>query len=255
MRKIINNTRATLRFILLAIWSISYLVLLIIVAVISKLTLRNNKARMALAHSFFNSFIRGLHIIAGIRLHWHGKSPKKAHVIMGNHRSYVDAVVLPVSFPAVFVARHETKSWPLIGIGATLLGTIWVMRDKKESRRATRVAVKERLEDGLGVIIFPEGTTGPGPDLLPFHKGMFYTCAENGFPIAPVAIEFENDDLNWVNKEWFIPHAFRNFGNRRNNIHVSFGPSFSGNDAEKLLDDVRNWTQNESYRLRDLVKK
>ena len=126
---------------------------------------------------------------------------------------------------------------------------------RKESRRATRVAVKERLEDGLGVIIFPEGTTGPGPDLLPFHKGMFYTCAENGFPIAPVAIEFENDDLNWVNKEWFIPHAFRNFGNRQNNIHVSFGPSFSGNDAEKLLEDVRNWTQNESYRLRDLVKK
>ena len=59
MRKIINNTRATLRFILIAIWGICFLVLLIIVAVISKLTLRKNKARMALAQSFFNSFIRG----------------------------------------------------------------------------------------------------------------------------------------------------------------------------------------------------
>ena len=135
--------------------------------------------------------------------------------MMGNHRSYADAVVLPVSFPVVFVARHETKSWPIVGWGATLLGTIWVKRDKKESRRATRAALKDRLNDGYGVVIFPEGTTSTGPELLPYHKGMFYTCAENGFPIAPAAIEFEDPNIAWVNAEWFIPHAFRHFGKRR----------------------------------------
>ena len=59
---------------------------------------------------------------------------------------------------------------------------------------------------------------------------MFYTCAENGFPIAPAAIEFKDPDLAWVNREMFIPHAFRHFGMKEVEIHVSFGPSFSGTD-------------------------
>ena len=102
-----------------------------------------------------------------------------------------------------------------------------VKRENKESRRATREAVKDRLTNGYGVAIFPEGTTHKGPDLLPYHKGIFYTCAENGCPIVPAAIEYENPEIAWVGKEMFIPHAFRHFGARKINVHVSFGPSMS----------------------------
>ena len=65
-----------------------------------------------------------------MKIHWHGEPPKSAHVMMGNHRSYVDAST-SVSFPVVFVARHETKSWPIVGWGASLLGTIWVKEIKE----------------------------------------------------------------------------------------------------------------------------
>jgi len=214
---------------------------------------KKDKAQRKSAHWFFNLYLKGVHVLAGIRITWHGKGPKDPHVIMGNHRSYVDAVVIPVSFPIVFVARHETKSWPIIGWGASLLGTIWVKRDKKESRRATREAVKDRLSNGYGVAIFPEGTTHKGPDLLPYHKGIFYTCAENGFPIVPTAIEYENSDIAWVDKEMFIPHALTHFGARKINVHVSFGPSMSNDDAEQLREDARNWTQTECLRLRAII--
>ena len=214
---------------------------------------KKDKAQRKSAHWFFNLYLKGVHVLAGIRITWHGKGPKDPHVIMGNHRSYVDAVVIPVSFPIVFVARHETKSWPIIGWGASVLGTIWVKRDKKESRRATREAVKDRLSNGYGVAIFPEGTTNKGPDLLPYHKGIFYTCAENGFPIVPTAIEYENSDIAWVDKEMFIPHALTHFGARKINVHVSFGPSISNDDAEQLREDARNWTQTECLRLRAII--
>lgn len=214
---------------------------------------KKDKAQRKSAHWFFNLYLKVVHVLAGIRITWHGKGPKDPHVIMGNHRSYVDAVVIPVSFPIVFVARHETKSWPIIGWGASLLGTIWVKRDKKESRRATREAVKDRLSNGYGVAIFPEGTTHKGPDLLPYHKGIFYTCAENGFPIVPTAIEYENSDIAWVDKEMFIPHALTHFGARKINVHVSFGPSMSNDDAEQLREDARNWTQTECLRLRAII--
>lgn len=236
------------------IWALFITLVILIVLILSFLTGRREKAGRSIAHRFFNIFLKGVHFLSGLEIHWHGSPPASPHVMMGNHRSYVDAVVLPVSFPVVFVARHETKSWPIVGWGATLLGTIWVKRDKKESRRATRAALTDRLKDGYGVVIFPEGKTAVGPELLPYHKGMFYTCAENGFPIAPAAIEFEDPDIAWVNAEWFIPHAFRHFGKKRIVVHVSFGPSFSGTDAEKLLNEVRDWTQKECYKLRGIIE-
>jgi len=251
----LNYLRAITRFLLLVIWSLFITFLILVVLMFARINGHRDKASRSVAHNFFNLFLRGVHTLSGLDIHWHGAPPEDPHVMMGNHRSYVDAVVLPVSFPVVFVARQETKSWPIVGWGATLLGTIWVKRDKKESRRATRAALKDRLEDGYGVVIFPEGTTSEGPELLPYHKGMFYTCAENNFPIAPAAIEFENPNIAWVNAEWFIPHALKHFGKRRVKVHVSFGPSFRGNDAEKLLDDVRNWTQEECYKLREIIKR
>ncbi len=204
-------------------------------------------------HKLFKLFLQGSHVILGIRIHWFGESPKDPSVLMGNHRSYLDAVVLPTSFPVVFVARHETKAWPIIGWGATLLGTIWVKREDKESRKATRIAVKDRFDSGYGVVIFPEGTTNKNPELLPYKKGIFYSCAENGFQIAPVAIEYRDPNIAWVDDEWFIPHTFKHFGGRYIDTYVSFGPAFKNKDAEKLIVDVRSWTQKECSRLRGLI--
>ena len=218
-------------------------------------TRRNEVAKQKNIHNFFILFLHGTHKILGVRIHWHGTPPSEPAIVMGNHRSYLDAVVLPTSFPVVFVAKHETKSWPFIGWGASLIGTIWVKRDIKESRTATRLAVKDRFDNGYGVVIFPEGTTCKGPELLPYRKGIFYTCSDNGFQIAPAAIEYKNADIAWINKEWFIPHAFRHFGARIIETHVSFGPIFKGKDAEKLLTEVRDWTQKECYRLREILDK
>ena len=250
-----NFLRALIRFIALTLWALTISLIIFITLTLAYFVGRRDKARRKVAHSFFNLFLRGVHLLSGLRIHWHGAPPEEPHVMMGNHRSYVDAVVLPVSFPVVFVARHETKSWPVVGWGATILGTIWVKRDSKESRTATRAAVKDRLKEGYGVVIFPEGTTNAADTLLPYRKGMFYTCAENDFPIAPAAIEFEDRGVAWASKEWFIPHAFRNFGKRRINVHVSFGPSFRGEDAEKLREDVMKWTQDECNKLRGILDK
>ena len=252
---ILHIIRATVRFIAFLIWTSIVSISIVVILFFAFLLRRKEKTRQNAAHKFFIIFLNGTHKILGIKIHWHGSPPTEPAVVMGNHRSYLDAVVLPTSFPVVFVARHETKSWPIIGWGATLIGTIWVKRDIKESRTATRAAVKERFDSGYGVVIFPEGTTIKGPELLPYRKGIFYTCAENGFQIAPAAIEYKNPDIAWVGQHWFIPHAFRHFGAKRIEAHVSFGPVFKGEDAENLLTEVRNWTQKECYRLRGVLDK
>lgn len=204
----------------------------------------------AFIHRHFLTFIGRVQGIMGIRIQYDGQTPDQPAVVMGNHRSYVDAILFPVQFPVVYVARKETKSWPIIGWGATLLGTIWVDRKSKDSRRQTRATVRQRLAEGMGVVIFPEGTTYRGPDLLEYRPGMFYTCAEEGFPIVPVALEYKDPNIAWVDKAWFIPHAFHHFGARHIDIAVRYGPVMMGEDAEALRTQVRTWTQKACLELR-----
>ena len=206
--------------------------------------------KRAWIHKHFVKFVTRVQRIMGMRITWEGEFPDSAAVVMGNHRSYVDAILFPVSFPVVYVARKETKSWPIIGWGASVIGTIWVDRKSKDSRRATRAAVRSRLEEGMGIVIFPEGTTHRGPDLLEYRPGMFYTCAEEGFPIVPVALEYKDPDIAWVGNTWFIPHAFHHFGAKHIDIAVRFGEAVHMDDAEALRTHVRNWTQAQCLDLR-----
>jgi 1-acyl-sn-glycerol-3-phosphate acyltransferase len=203
-------------------------------------------------HDLFLRFIASVHNLMGIRVFQEGELPEEPSILMGNHRSYVDAVLIPAKRPVAFVARIESKSWPIIGWSANTLHTIWVQRKSKESRKETRNQVKQRLIEGFGIVIFPEGTTHKGPELLEYRPSMFYISAEGGFPITPIAIEYRDPNIAWVDKQMFIPHAWKHFGKKHMDIRVSIGKTIKGTDGQELLDKAHQWTQSEVYRLRAL---
>jgi 1-acyl-sn-glycerol-3-phosphate acyltransferase len=186
----------------------------------------------------------------GVRLEVRGELPNHASILVPNHRSYVDVALLPSPHPMVFVAKAEVRKWPMIGFGANLLRTIWVDRSSVESRRNTRAEVKKRIENDLAVVIFPEGTTHVGPDILPYKMGMFKMCADGGFPMTPIAMEYRNSDIAWVGDDLFIPHFIRVFGRRYIDIKVRFGPVMRGNDAEDLHKRVTEWTAKNLLEMR-----
>ncbi len=212
---------------------------------------RTQKDRDAM-HVLFLQFIASVYRLMGIRVFQEGELPEQPSILMGNHRSYVDAILIPAKRPVAFVARIESKSWPIIGWSANTLHTIWVQRKSKESRKETREQVKQRLREGFGIVIFPEGTTHKGPDLLEYRPSMFYISAEGGFPITPIAIEYRDPDFAWVNKQMFIPHAWKHFGKKHIDVRVSIGETISGTDGQVLLNEAHAWTQKEVIRLRAL---
>jgi 1-acyl-sn-glycerol-3-phosphate acyltransferase len=201
-------------------------------------------------HGVLLHYIRNVYRLMGIRVEVQGELPEKPSIYMGNHRSYVDAVLVPAKHPIVFVARSESKNWPIIGWGASLMGTIWVDRKDPASRKNTRETVKTRLQNGLGIIIFPEGTTHIGPDILEYRPGMFYISAEGGFPITPIALEYKDPNIAWVGQSKFIPHAWKHFGKRHIDIKLSIGETLSGDDGAALLKSAREWTEKEVMKLR-----
>lgn len=215
------------------------------------LTVRRNPEDRDAIHAVLLSYFRGVHRLMGIDVTFKGELPDRPSVFMGNHRSYVDAVLFPSKFPVTYVARNESQHWPIIGWGASLLGTVWVDRKDPNSRKATREKVREKLESGSGIVIFPEGTTHTGPELLEYRPSMFYICAEGGFPITPVAIEYKDPTIAWVGNDWFIPHAWKHFGKRRIEVTVVFGQTQHHPDGGAALESVRSWTEKTVASLRE----
>ncbi len=195
-------------------------------------------------------YCRNIHRSTGIRVHVEGTVPTHASVIVSNHRSYIDAVMVPSPHPLVFVAKAEVRYWPIIGWGGSALRTIWVKRSSPESRKETRQEVLRRIQDELSVIIFPEGTTHDGPELLEYKMGMFKMCADGGFPITPIAMEYRDKDVAWIGSSTFLDHAFRSFGHRNIDVSVRFGEVQYGDDPVELRQRIHDWTSKACLEMR-----
>lgn len=195
-------------------------------------------------------YCRSIQRASGIRVTVEGELPDHACVLVANHRSYIDSIMVPSPHPLAFVAKAEVKVWPLIGWGGSAMRTIWVKRSDADSRRETRREVQRRIESGMSIIIFPEGTTYRGPELLEYRMGMFKMCADGGFPIFPIAMEYRHPEVAWVSKDLFIPHAFKIFGRKHVDVALRFGKVQKGDDPVELRERIVEWTTKNVLEMR-----
>lgn len=172
-------------------------------------------------------------------------------MVLPNHRSYIDIVPFPPLLELCFVAKAEVNAWPLIGSGARLVGTVFVDRDNKESRRHTREAMGHFLDQGRSVIVFTEGTTYAAPVLGELRPGMYHLAAEGGFSVVPVAIEYLDPRDAWVGKDTFVPHFLRCFSKPSTGMVVRFGPLMQGQDGDLLRAQVAGWLNKNLAEIRE----
>lgn len=185
----------------------------------------------------------------GLRVRVYGKAPEGPVLFVPNHRSYTDIVALASVVPCTFLAKSEVASWPLLGQAAAAGGTLFVQRGSKQSRCASRVAVAKALRAGVSVVVFPEGTSTGGPDVLPFRKGIFDVAASEGVSVVPVAIHYEAPEMAWVGDDTFVAHFQRVFRRPSHQVELHFGPALTGSDSERLRQEAWSWCRNRVQRL------
>jgi 1-acyl-sn-glycerol-3-phosphate acyltransferase len=128
-----------------------------------------------------------------------GQLPRRPHVLLVNHSSYLDAIALAALLPATpgyaFSAKRDFASqwWMgrlLSGVGALLV-------ERADARRSTAdvEALAHALRHGENVIVFPEGTFKREPGLLPFHAGAFMAAALAGAPVVPAGLRGTREAL------------------------------------------------------------
>lgn len=129
--------------------------------------------------------------VLGVRLVVRGTPPVAGPMLLvANHISWLDILVMHASRHCRFVAKGEIRRWPLIGTLATGGGTLYIERSTR--REAMRVLhdMQDSLTAGEVVAVFPEGTTGDGNVLLPFHGNLIQAAIAANAPAQPVALRF-----------------------------------------------------------------
>lgn len=178
-----------------------------------------------------------------VDIHVRGRIPDNGVMIVSNHRSYIDIVVILSQIDAAFLAKKELRSWPLFGYAAARGNTVFVDRRDKQSRRESRKAILDRLQQGVCVVVFPEGTTFEGPGILEFKKGIFHMAAGQGISTVPVSVFYENREAAWVGEDTFVPHFLSVFKTLRMQAHLAIGPELSGCFPDELRDKCRAFIQ------------
>lgn len=112
--------------------------------------------------------------LIGVRVHVHGR-PHGGHPLMlvSNHVSWADILVLGSVMPLCFIAKDEVKTWPGINWLARLQRTVFVNRENRREVGVQADTIAERLLQGDPMVLFAEGTTGNGDRLLPFKSALF----------------------------------------------------------------------------------
>src|SRR5687768_9531690 len=125
---------------------------------------------------------RGPHVGEGRR--YPGTSPSgKGRMFLMNHRSGLDIPITLAFVEATILSRADLAGWPVIGVAARRVGTLFVDRSDKNSGAAIINTMASALERGKGVMVYPEGTTFEGDEVRPFRVGAFKAAERAGAEI------------------------------------------------------------------------
>lgn len=111
-------------------------------------------------------------------------------LLVANHISWLDILVLHAARHCRFVAKSELRNWPLLGKMVSGAGTLFVQRDsRRDAMRVVRL-MAQALERGEVLAAFPEGTTSDGSGVLPFHGNLLQAAIDANAPVLPVALHY-----------------------------------------------------------------
>jgi len=134
---------------------------------------------------------RGLLAHLGIRLEVRGEANLPGPLLLvANHISWLDITALHAARFCRFVSKADVQRWPLIGTLAAGVGTLFIERASRRDARRVVHHMAESLRAGEVLAVFPEGTTGEGIELLPFHGNLLQAAIEADAPVQPVALQF-----------------------------------------------------------------
>jgi 1-acyl-sn-glycerol-3-phosphate acyltransferase len=198
-------------------------------------------------HKIQTGFCRAMCATIGIRVTPIGALPASApRFIVSNHVSWTDIIALASLYPLTFLAKSEVAGWPVLGFLARLQGTVFVPRGSRKDIPLVNAALCAVLREGRDLVVFPEGTSSDGADVLPFKPAHFDALQGYDDPLAvtPVAICYRDGagpvDVGWYGDMTFLPHLWSLMKRGGVACDVRFGDAIEpgGKDRKQLASEA-----------------
>ena len=185
----------------------------------------------------------------GVTLEVSGTPPVVGPMLLVcNHVSWLDIIVLHAAHHCRFVSKADVGRWPIVGRLATGAGTLYIERSSR--RDAMRVVhdMVQALRDGDILMVFPEGTTGDGITLLPFHANLIQAAISAPAPVQPVALRYldrhgnTSQAASYIGDESLVGSIWRLLGSDGMRAVVFFGEPerASGRDRRSWARDLHD---------------
>ncbi len=133
-------------------------------------------------------------------------------LLVANHLSYLDIILLAALRPCVFVSKSDVRSWPIFGQCAALGSTIFVDRTRRSGVSNVSEQMREALAEDLLIVLFPEGTSSGGARVLPFRSSLLEPALQLGCPVTAAAIGYSieqgsvADEICYWRDMTLLPH-------------------------------------------------
>ncbi len=208
--------------------------------------------------------------LLGIRVILSGERPaEEAVLFVSNHISWIDIPVLSSITPLSFIAKQEVAGWPFISALAKLQRTVFVDRNRRSSVKETANAVVQRLDGGERVVLFAEGTSSDGNQVLPFKSSLFAVVepddekGHEGHLLQTIAIVYtrvhglpmnrqQRPAIAWYGDMDMVSHAWGVLKGGPLDVHVRFGkPVLMAivGDRKKLAEHAHQRVRSDFSRL------
>lgn len=178
-----------------------------------------------------------------IKVHVEGTVPDPPFFLVSNHLSYVDIIVLFSQLKTTFVAKSEVASWPVLGFISRTIGVVFIDRKRRTDVARVNEEISKSVTDKRGLTLFPEGTTSPGSEVLPFRASLLDYPANSELGAHCCALSYSTENgpdraykvVNWWEDISLNEHLTRLA--KENNIHatIAFGDKVVKENDRKIL--------------------
>ncbi len=175
--------------------------------------------------------------LLGIRVAQYGQIDRQPLLYVANHISFLDIIVISALTDVRFLSKYTLRYWPLVGMLASMSGTLFIKRDK----RSLIARVVSTLSAALAqshIVVFPEGTTSLGNEVKHFHAGLFQAAIDANVPVQPIAIRYLHQGkldrtAAYIERDNILVTMWRLLERSCTDVHLVFGDTLPGTDQSR----------------------
>jgi len=177
--------------------------------------------------------------ILGLTIIQKGVPYKSTSLIVANHISFLDIIVIASSSPVTFLAKSTLRYWPVIGFIADRIGTIFIQRNNNRMVYGLTKSLTKALKQKKSIALFPEGTTTSGQIVKKFHSSLFQSTINAGKPVQPIALYYQrNGKLDvtaaYIDNDIFIINLVKIMAEKKTEVQITFCDLIDGRNLSRV---------------------